>query len=92
MIGLKTPVLSLPLIEQSVRWFSELRRDGGQTQVGNHRNVVVQVEAGRTDPPAVSIAAATERPPDTICKQVKRPAPMNISGAFCERSEITKIT
>ena len=70
-----------------------VRRDGGQAQIGNHRNVMVQEDAGRSDTPAVSIAVATERPPDTVIfRQVKRPAPINIRGAFCKRSKIPKIT
>ena len=67
-----------------------VKRDGGQAQIGNHRNVMVQEEAGSTDPPAVSIAVATERPPDITA--VKRPAPIVIRGAFCKRRKIPRIT
>ena len=69
-----------------------VRRVSGQTNISHHRNVMVQVDAGSTDTPANSIHVATERPPDTVFRQVKRPAPMNIRGAFRKRSKIAKIT
>ena len=45
------------------------RRDGGQTHTSHYRNIMVHVDAGGTDTPAISIHVATEGPPDTASRQ-----------------------